>query len=221
LDGLESIQANKAQGEAGELFVRTRLKVSNEYEVWEQVNVRPESGTKVNNSRIDFLVRKIGDPFGEFFRVEVKTGDAVSSTNQNNLENTISNDELTEVRTASNDFSKVIETGGKFRISGSLQARVNPKTGEVTIEQVVQNPNSVNAKVSLEELSAALKNPQQQLNLHRILEDEEPVEAGGTISSRAKLPEVQPVEEEAPIENVLPKSIPVEPPTLPPGEVIP
>jgi hypothetical protein len=54
LDGLESFPANRIRGMEGERFIRTRLKISNEYEVWEQVTVRPASGIASDNSRIDF-----------------------------------------------------------------------------------------------------------------------------------------------------------------------
>ena len=57
LDGLENIAANKAQGQAGESFVRTKLKMTSEYQVYEQVNTRPAGTNKVSNTKIDFLLR--------------------------------------------------------------------------------------------------------------------------------------------------------------------
>jgi RHS repeat-associated protein len=223
VDGLENIAANKAQGKAGETFARTRLQMTKEYQVYEQVTVRPAGTTKVDNTVNDFLLRD--EVKGDFYKVEIKTGNAVPSTGQTNLDNSIMKGELTEMRSSKPDVSDAVPTGNKFKISGSITARVDPQTGQVKIESKIANPNTKDAMGRMNDIENTLKNPGQKSTINQILKDnmtEIPAEAlEAPTLAPARLPSIAPiVSSPKPIEG----PIIVEPtPTteLPIGEIVP
>jgi RHS repeat-associated protein len=204
IDGLEGgkpiLPGNIIQGKAGEFYVKTRFNISNAYSIYEQITMRPASTGKLANTRLDLLLQS--NRTGNWFRVEVKTGDAISSGNQIDFETSIEDDEYVELRSSKPEVSSIGPKGTRFKISGSTTIRINTKgwpwQWTYNFESTVVNTNSgdVSELVELQE--------NFNLGAAKIIDETIPIEV---------VPIREPIgEPETPIEE---PGVPIEDPIIP------
>ncbi|MEO7312767.1 MAG: RHS repeat-associated core domain-containing protein [Chitinophagaceae bacterium] len=214
IDGLEggraTLPANIVNGKTGELFARTQLEVSGKWDIYEQVTVRPTGTGAASNTRMDFLLRS--RETGNLYRVEVKTGDAVSSENQTASETAIQEGEYMELRSAKPEIKSDIGAKGiKLRIGGSIRIRLQlnftkPNFG-IKAEGTMVNPNVKGA--------SEIATLEQEINSFQAkLIDETPIVAP------TNAPEITPVEEIAPEAAPIDEMTPFEGNVLEPVEFL-
>jgi len=154
LDGLETFPANAIQGKAGEIFIKSKLQVSDAFDVYEQVTLRPDGTTAAYNSRVDFLIRSTTT--GNYYTIDVKTGKSPSSTNQLTVDRTIGEGDLLEMRSGPAKGTG-IPKGEPVKVGGSAVIRTNPSSGSVNIENVTLNPKVKGTSDDLNTIETLLK----------------------------------------------------------------